>query len=171
MTKAGWVGLDGRFLNFAPQCKGWHELTSKGGSGSFLIFWSGLWKLTTAATIPYFTGQYADSSRGFGYVTVGADVDEFHSAAKETAKQLQALTDGYVKMVENENAQTKKSIRNSLNAAAQSLGFSTLLMALIVIMVAVWMAAVLTRRITAMISGIHIFQSGNMEHRLDVKVD
>ncbi len=169
LTKAGCVGLDGRFLNFAPQCKGWHELTSKGGSGSFLIFWSGLWKLTTAATIPYFTGQYADSPRGFGYVTVGADVDEFHSAAKETAEQLQSLTDGYVKMVENENAQTKKSIRNSLNTAAQSLGLSTLLMALVVIMVAVWMAAVLTRRITAMISGIHIFQSGNMEHRLDEK--
>ena len=169
LTKAGWVGLDGRFLNFAPQCKGWHELTSKGGSGSFLIFWSGLWKLTTAATIPYYTGQYADSPRGFGYVTIGADVDEFHSAAKETAKQLQSLTEGYVKMVENENSQTKKEIRHSLASTAQSLGFSTLLMALIVIMVAVWIAAVLTRRITAMISGIHIFQSGNMEHRLDVK--
>lgn len=169
LTKAGWVGLDGRFLNFAPQCKGWHELTSKGGSGSFLIFWSGLWKLTTAAAIPYYTGQYADSPRGFGYVTVGADVDEFHSAATETAKQLQTLTEGYVKMVETENVNTKMEIQKSLAATAQSLGFSTLLMALIVIMVAVWMAAVLTRRITAMISGIRIFQSGNMEHRLDVK--
>jgi signal transduction histidine kinase len=169
LTKAGWVGLDGRFLNFAPQCKGWHELTSKGGSGSFLIFWSGLWKLTTAAAIPYYTGQYADSPRGFGYVTVGADVDEFHSAAIETAKQLQSLTEGYVKIVENENAQTKKEIHNSLAATAESLGFSTFLMAVIVIMVAVWMAAVLTRRITAMISGIRIFQSGDMEHRLDVK--
>lgn len=169
LTKAGWVGLDGRFLNFAPQCKGWHELTSKGGSGSFLIFWSGLWKLTTAATIPYYTGQYADSPRGFGYVTIGANVDQFHASATETANQLQSLTDDYVKMAENENAQTREEINNSLTATAQALGFSTLLMAVIVIMVAVWMAAVLTRRITGMISGIRIFQSGKMDHRLDVK--
>lgn len=168
LTKAGWVGLDGRFLNFAPQCKGWHELTSKGGSGSFLIFWTGLWKLTTAATIPYYTGQYADSPRGFGYVTIGADVNEFHAAATESAKQLQSLTSSYVKMVEKGNEQTSTEINNSLAATAQSLSFYTLLMIAAVIMVAIWMAAVLTRRITAMISGIRTFQHGNMEHRLDV---
>jgi signal transduction histidine kinase len=167
LTKAGSVGLDGRFLNFAPQCKGWHELTSKGGSGSFLIFWTGLWKLTTAATIPYYTGQYAGSARGFGYVTIGADVNEFHAAAAESAKQLQALTDRYAGMVDKENEKTKKEINNSLASAAQSLSLSTLLMVIIVIVVAIWMAAVLTRRITAMISGIRLFQTGKMDHRLD----
>jgi signal transduction histidine kinase len=167
LTKAGLVGLDGRFLNFAPQCKGWHELTSKGGSGSFLIFWTGLWKLTTAATIPYYTGQYAGSPRGFGYVTIGADVNEFHADATESAKQLQALTDRYAGMVDKENEITKEAIKNSLALAAQSLSFSTLLMVIIVIVVAIWMAAVLTRRITAMISGIRLFQTGQMDHRLD----
>ena len=48
----GEMALDCRYLNFAPQCSGWHNLTREGGSGSFVIFWSGLWKLTTAATIP-----------------------------------------------------------------------------------------------------------------------
>jgi signal transduction histidine kinase len=167
LTRAGWVGLDGRFLNFAPQCKGWHELTSKGGSGSFLIFWTGLWKLTTAATIPYYTGQYAASPRGFGYVTIGADVNEFHAAATESAKQLQTLTDGYVKMVDKENKQARQEIRNFLATTAQSLSLSTVLMVGLVIIVAIWMAAVLTRRITAMISGIRLFQSGHMSHRLD----
>jgi len=167
LTKAGWVGLDGRFLNFAPQCKGWHELTSKGGSGSFLIFWTGLWKLTTAATIPYYTGQYADSPRGFGYVTIGADVNEFHAAATKSAKQLQALADGYVQRVDKENKQARQEIGNSLATTAQSLSLYTVLMVGIVIIVAIWMAAVLTRRITAMISGIHLFQSGHMDHRLD----
>lgn len=57
LTKAGLVGLDCRYLNFAPQCTGWFDLTQHGGSGSFTILWSGLWKLTTAATIPYYTGQ------------------------------------------------------------------------------------------------------------------
>ena len=167
LTKAGWVGLDGRFLNFAPQCKGWHELTSKGGSGSFLIFWTGLWKLTTAATIPYYTGQYSTSPRGFGYVTIGADVNEFHAAATESAKQLQALTDDYVKMVDKENKQARQEIRNFLATTVQSLSLSTVLMVGLVIIVAIWMAAVLTRRITAMISGIRLFQSGHMGHRLD----
>jgi signal transduction histidine kinase len=167
LTQAGWVGLDGRFLNFAPQCKGWHELTSKGGSGSFLIFWSGLWKLTTAAAIPYYTGQYANSPRGFGYVTIGADVNEFHAPATESAKELQALTNGYVKIVEKGNEETRKEISNSLTGTAKSLGFSTLLMIAVVMLVAIWMAHVLTRRITAVISGIRTFQRGDMEHRLD----
>ncbi|OPY14561.1 MAG: Sensor histidine kinase TodS [Syntrophus sp. PtaB.Bin001] len=167
LTKAGSVGLDGRYLNFAPQCKGWHELTSKGGSGSFLIFWTGLWKLTTAATIPYYTGQYADSPRGFGYVTIGADVNEFHADATESAKQLQALTNRYAGMVDKENEKTKEAINKSLATAARSLSLSTLLMIGIVIIVAIWMAAVLTRRITAMISGIRLFQTGKMDHRLD----
>ncbi len=50
LTKAGQVGLDCRYLNFAPQCAGWQELTEQGGSGSFLILWSGLWERTTAKT-------------------------------------------------------------------------------------------------------------------------
>ncbi len=37
LTKQGNVGLDGRFLNNAPQCTGWMDLTEKGGSGSFYI--------------------------------------------------------------------------------------------------------------------------------------
>jgi hypothetical protein len=57
-VKAGTVALDCRYLNFSPQCAGWNQLTEKGGSGSFAIFFSGLWKLTTAAAIPYYTGQY-----------------------------------------------------------------------------------------------------------------
>jgi HAMP domain-containing protein len=167
LTKAGWVGLDGRFLNFAPQCRGWHELTSKGGSGSFLIFWTGLWKLTTAATIPYYTGRYADSPRGFGYVTIGADVNEFHAAATESSEQLQKLAEGYVNMVDRENSLAQQEIDYSLASTAQSLSFSTLVMAAFVIAVAIWMAAVLTRRITAIISGIRLFQSGQMDHRLE----
>jgi hypothetical protein len=48
-------------------------------------FFSGLWKLTTAAAIPYYTGQYGKTPQGFGFVTIGANVDEFHKAATETA--------------------------------------------------------------------------------------
>ncbi len=168
LTRAGMVGLDGRFLNFAPQCKGWHELTSRGGSGSFLIFWSGLWKLTTAASIPYHTGRYAGSPRGFGYVTIGANVDEFHAPAMETAKHLDSIIGTYLATAEQKNQETKTQVAASLSHAAKSLGLSTLVMVVVVILIAVWMAAVLTRRITAMIAGIQIFKRGDMDHRLSV---
>ncbi len=168
LTRSGMVGLDGRFLNFAPQCKGWHELTSKGGSGSFLIFWTGLWKLTTAASIPYHTGRYADSPRGFGYVTIGANVDEFHSSATETAKRLQSLIGEYTSKAEQKSKEAQERVAHSLAQAAKSLSISTFIMAVVVVLIAIWMAAILTRRITAMISGIQVFKQGNMDHRLSV---
>jgi hypothetical protein len=85
--------LDCRYLNFSPQCDGWNALTEHGGSGSFVIFFSGLWKLTTAAAIPYYTGQYGKTPQGFGFVTIGANVDEFHKAATETAVKINTLVD------------------------------------------------------------------------------
>ena len=57
----------------------------------FLINWSGVLKLTTAATIPYYTGQYANSKRGFGFVTIGASIDDFHAAANETKKNVSEI--------------------------------------------------------------------------------
>lgn len=82
--KTGCISLDCRVLDTAPQCQGWHTGTKDCGSGSFLIFWSGLWRLTTYATVPYYTGIYGRSKRGFGYVTIGANVDDFHKAAMVT---------------------------------------------------------------------------------------
>ena len=90
-STSGSVGLDCRYLNHSPQCHGWDALTEHGGSGSFVIFFSGLWKLTTAAAIPYYTGPYGASKRGFGYVTIGANVDDFHKAATESGKRIDAL--------------------------------------------------------------------------------
>jgi hypothetical protein len=63
LVKAQSIALDCRYLNFSPQCDGWHAVTEHGGSGSFVIFFSGLWKLTTAAAIPYYTGQYGKTHK------------------------------------------------------------------------------------------------------------
>ena len=76
-AKSGLIPLDCRYLNFAPQCDGWHQINSTGGYGSFLIYWSNIWKLTTASTIPYYTGQYGKSLKGFGVITIGANIGEF----------------------------------------------------------------------------------------------
>ena len=65
-VKDGNIGLDCRYINFAPQCQGWMQLTENGGFGSFVINWSNVWKLTTAAAIPYYTGKYANSKEDLG---------------------------------------------------------------------------------------------------------
>ena len=87
--ESGDIPLNCRVLDTAPQCQGWHRGTEDGGSGSFLIRWSGLWKLTTYAAIPYYTGIYGNSKRGFGYVTIGANVADFHKAATITKQKIE----------------------------------------------------------------------------------
>ena len=119
LTAKGNLGLDCRYLNFAPQCTGWYNLTQHGGSGSFVIFWSKLWKLTTAATIPYYTGFYKNSPRGFGFVTIGANVHEFHSAANETARQITGIKTEYEQSLRRKEIHTLNSMSELLNRSPQ----------------------------------------------------
>ena len=165
--KAGQVGLDCRYLNFSPQCDGWKALTEHGGSGSFVIFFSGLWKLTTAAAIPYYTGQYGKSPQGFGFVTIGANVEEFHKAASDTATRINTLLDEKDDSFKARRADLLEQIEQSLAMTAFGLWGSTLLMVIVVIAIAVWMSGILTGRITGMISGIRAFQKGDLSRRLD----
>ncbi|WP_310494864.1 sensor histidine kinase [Dechloromonas sp.] len=167
LVKAGTVGLDCRYLNFSPQCDGWNALTEHGGSGSFVIFFSGLWKLTTAAAIPYYTGQYGKSPQGFGFVTIGANVDDFHKAATDTAGRINQLVAEKDASLAIQRGELLDHIAESLTSTGIGLWTSTLLMVAIVIGIAIWMAGLLTRRITAMITGIHAFQEGDLKHRLD----
>ena len=167
LVKAGTVGLDCRYLNFSPQCDGWNALTEHGGSGSFVIFFSGLWKLTTAAAIPYYTGQYGKTPQGFGFVTIGANVDEFHKAATDTATKINALIAEKDASFKAQRGEMLDDIQKSLKSTAIGLWGSTTLMVLLVIGIAIWIANLMTGRITNMISGIHAFQQGNLEHRLD----
>lgn len=169
LVKAGTVGLDCRYLNFSPQCDGWNAVTEHGGSGSFVIFFSGLWKLTTAAAIPYYTGQYGKTPQGFGFVTIGANVDEFHKAATDTASRINTLVEEKDSDFKAQRTALLNHIAHSLTSTATGLWGSTLLMVAIVIGIAVWMAGVLTRRITGMIGGIHAFQNGDLSRRLDAR--
>ena len=167
LAKAGTVALDCRYLNFSPQCDGWNALTEHGGSGSFVIFFSGLWKLTTAAAIPYYTGQYAQSPQGFGFVTIGANVDDFHKSATETGQKITALVNEKDNSFKAQRGEMLSGIDDSLTTTAIGLWGSTAVMILIVIGIAIWMANLLTRQITNMIAGIRSFQGGNLQHRLD----
>ncbi|QJB56037.1 ATP-binding protein [Pseudodesulfovibrio sp. zrk46] len=168
LTTQGMLGLDCRYLNFAPQCQGWYNLTKDGGSGSFVIFWSGLWKLTTAAAIPYFTGRYGDTPRGFGFVTIGANVHEFHKAATETEVQLSEMATSYGQQMAQKDEEAQQSLKGALRKTGKEISWSTIVMIVLVILVAIWMASALTKKITGMIKGIRRFQNGDMEHRLEV---
>lgn len=169
LIKAGTVGLDCRYLNFSPQCDGWNALTEHGGSGSFVIFFSGLWKLTTAAAIPYYTGQYGQSPQGFGFVTIGANVDDFHKAATETAQKIDALIKEKDAGFKQQRLDMLGGIDHNLTATAIGLWISTVVMIVIVIGIAIWMANLLTSRITTMIEGIQQFKNGALDHRLDAR--
>ncbi|MCL1833936.1 MAG: ATP-binding protein, partial [Leptospirales bacterium] len=158
LTRQRLVGLDGRYLNNAPQCTGWMDLTEKGGSGSFYILWSGLYKLTTAAAIPYYTGKYAPSKennfskRGFAFVTIGAGLDDFTKPAQITGIHLATEIN-----------------KRLLSTTLQLFGTTAIIM-VIVIFVAFWMASFLTSNIAKLNQGIARFRGGERQFRFNSSI-
>ncbi|MEG2173081.1 MAG: ATP-binding protein [Desulfovibrionaceae bacterium] len=165
LTQQGLVGLDCRYLNFAPQCTGWFDLTKGGGSGSFLILWSNLWKITTAAAIPYYTGQYAASPRGFGFVAIGAGVEDFHRPAMETKKVIDQLIIDSDTDINSLVTASQQTITDSLMNTATSLTLSTMIMIVLVVFIAIWLASSFTGSITRVINGVARFRSGERQFR------
>ncbi|MCP1108841.1 ATP-binding protein [Ohessyouella blattaphilus] len=159
LTKNSLVGLDGRYLNNAPQCIGWMDLTKDGGSGSFYILWSGIYKLNTAAAIPYYTGQYAPgehndfSKRGFGFVAVGSGLEDF----TEPATKMEGVL-------------TTTITKNQNDTAMALLGSAGVLMILI-ILIAIFVASSVTGNIKRLTEGLNRFRSGerNFRYRAPVK--
>ncbi|MDR0937307.1 MAG: response regulator [Oscillospiraceae bacterium] len=155
LTRYGYVGLDGRYLNNAPQCTGWLDLTRRGGSGSLYILWSGVWKLNTAAAIPYYTGRYAPSAEnnwsrvGFGFVAVGAGLEDFTAPAQATKLKLD------------------EEVGDALFLSLLHLGLLTLGLIVLVIFIAVWLAAYLTGNINRLIDGLRAFHSGKRHYRFE----
>ncbi|MDO6460016.1 EAL domain-containing protein [Granulosicoccaceae sp. 1_MG-2023] len=162
------LALDCRYLKFAPQCSGWWNLTRNGGSGSFVIFWSGIWKLTTAAAIPYYTGRYGDNERGFGVVTIGANVPEFHSAATRVSGQIDAILAEEGDRLAEQRQALGESIDKNVSVLFRHLSLSTSLMVLVVMAIAIWMATYLTDRILKLNQGIGRFSAGDLRYRFPV---
>lgn len=158
LTRRGLVGLDGRYLNNAPQCTGWMDLTRDGGSGSFYILWSGLYKLNTAAAIPYYTGQYAPSEangysrRGFGFVAIGSGLDSFTKPARETEAKLDS------------------AVAENLKGTFIQLSTTTAILVVLVVFIAIWMASFLTNSITQLIKGISRFRAGERQFRFNAPI-
>ncbi|GHU04638.1 hypothetical protein FACS1894158_05350 [Betaproteobacteria bacterium] len=169
LTASGNVGLDCRYLNFAPQCIGWYNLADDGGSGSFLILWSGLWKLTTTAAIPYYTGQYspeaAGNRRGFGIVTIGANVEDFHEVANASKTRLNEIIQDVKNDMNVQGDVVDEALYNDMKDTAYSLTISTIVLVVIVIFIALWLASYLSRKIGWLNNGFNSFRLGDKNFR------
>ena len=164
----GNISLDCRVLDMAPQCQGWHDGTEDGGSGSFLIFWSGLWKLTTHAAVPYYTGMYGNSRRGFGYVTIGANLDEFHKAAKTTRVEIEKNIRKQGDDITLAAAESRKLIEKG---ASRNLGLMTAITlgsALIVACVSVLVSLSITRPLRRLTAGAAAMAGGDLKQAIRV---
>ncbi|MDR1319224.1 MAG: methyl-accepting chemotaxis protein, partial [Treponema sp.] len=170
LTAAGLVGLDGRYLNNAPQCRGWYDLTAEGGSGSFLILWSGIWKPNTAATIPYYTGNYGKTRRGFGFVALGAGLEDFQIPAKNMEKVLGNIINEANLDLTLAVHETRRAISGNLLGTTARLGISAGLMIILVVLIAIWMASIFASSITTLIVGISRFRAGDRYFRFNPQV-
>jgi signal transduction histidine kinase/DNA-binding response OmpR family regulator len=168
LKELGVVPLDCRYLNFAPQCEGWMQLTKNGGYGSFVINWSNVWKLSTAATIPYYTGKYANTKRGFGFVSIGASVDDFHAAANKTKEDVLNILNNQTKSMETIVNANQYEIKDFINILVNELTLITLTLVLIIIFIAVWMSDYIISKINNLIVGTKKFANNELDYRIKV---
>jgi signal transduction histidine kinase/ActR/RegA family two-component response regulator len=125
----------------------------RGGSGSLYILWSGKYKLNTAAAIPYYTGHYAPSDAnggsrvGFGFVAIGASVEDFTEPAQRTQESLNIAA------------------KENLDSTTTQLLATTAAIITLVVFVAIWLAGYITNNITLIIAGISRFRRGERQFR------
>ncbi|MFX4236834.1 ATP-binding protein [Aliarcobacter butzleri] len=168
LQEDGNVGLDCRYLNFAPQCEGWMQLTQNGGYGSFIINWSNVWKLTTAATIPYYTGKYGNTKRGFGFVAIGASVDDFHSAANKTREDVIKILNNQTESMSEIMSENQLEIKDFINALINELTIITFVMVILVIVIALLMSSYLSKKIENILVGTKKFANNELDYRIKV---
>jgi signal transduction histidine kinase len=165
---AGRIPLDCRVLDMAPQCEGWHRGTEDGGSGSFLIFWSGLWKLTTYAAVPYHTGIYGATKRGFGYVTIGANVDDFHKAASITRAYIEKGISDQSLNIQESIDKAKESIGDNARRNRGMILTITLIAAALIIGVSIVISYTITRPLRHLTDVALAMSQGHLDQNIQI---
>ena len=165
--KSGHIPLDCRYLDFAPQCAGWHEINETGGYGSFQIFWSGIWKLTTAATIPYYTGRYGESKRGFGFVTIGANVGEFTRSGMQTQENLKELIGNVNQTISGNIRKIGSNTDESLSGFQSQMIYISMFTIFGVLIFTVIAGQNIRSRVGALISSTNDLSAGNLSARVE----
>ena len=170
LTAAGTVALDGRYLNNAPQCTGFMDMTREGGSGSFLLLWSGIWKPTTAAAIPYYTGNYGKTKRGFGIVTISAGLEDFNRPALETEKVLEEIIVSTDAALTQASIEANNILSSNLVTTSIKMGTTSGITIVLVVLIAIWISAIFSASITGLIKGISRFRIGQRHFRFNPPV-
>ncbi len=167
--KAGRISLDCRILDTAPQCQGWHRGTEDGGSGSFVILWSGLWKFTSYAAVPYYTGMYGKSKRGFGYVTIGANVEDFHKAANATKQYIESAIREKGAAISATTDQTRASIENTETKSRNLLAIVSVISVMAVLGASMMVSLSITRPIKRLTDGAVAMSRGELDQHIEMK--
>ena len=153
LTVQSMLGLDGRYLNNAPQCTGWLDIAGNGGSGSLYILWSGIYKLNTAAAIPYYTGQYAPSENnpypgiGFGFVAIGAGLEDFTAPAIAMSENLDDVATDI----------TKSTVLQTI--------LITIVLIIFIVFVAINLSVFITQNLNILTEGVTRFKKGERQFR------
>ncbi len=162
--KSGFVGLDGKYLKEkAPQCDGWINCTEFGGSGSFLIYWSGLWKFTAVASVPYTTGHYKDYPRGFGYVTLGAEIADFHKDVSIMENDLKNQYTAFENEVEQSNSDAKKLFSSIARKNMNTLILISILIFIAIIIMGYYTSKKLVQPVKALTDAAQKLSRGNFD--------
>ena len=163
---AGRIPLDCRYLDFAPQCTGWHEINKTGGYGSFQIFWSEIWKLTAAATIPYYTGRYGESKRGFGFVTIGANVGEFTRSGMQSQENLRTLIGNVNNTISKNIRQIASNTRDTLSRFKDQMVYISMFMVFGVMVFTIIAGNNIRSRVAELIKGTKALSAGELNTRI-----
>jgi hypothetical protein len=168
--KAGTIGLDGKSLKEkAIQCEGWINATEKGGSGSFLIFWSGLWKFTAVATVPYYTGDYGNHKRGFGYVTIGAEIADFHKAANITGENIKKNIDKFNEALDKSSLETKSKVKRINNNNIALIIIISIILGGVVTILGIIFSNKIINPVKYLIKGTEEIKSGHYDFNIDIE--
>lgn len=169
LTKVGYVGADCRYQSFASQCAIWHKLTQSGGSGSFFHEWEGIRRLSSVAAIPYYTGKYANSARGFGYVTVSVNINDFQKPAKAASQLIAGKIQEFDKAMDTRQSNLHDIIDSSITRTSVILTICTLVMILMVVAITIWLASLFTKHLVNLIKGLGRIEAGDYTFRFPYK--
>ena len=165
-VQSGYVPLDCRYLDFAPQCAGWNQILRGGGYGSFLVYWSGIWKLTAVAPIPYFSPYF---TQGFGFVTISTNIGEFASTGIAAQEVLKENIGQVNSSISAEIRSIGRGARDALiGFRRQLVGIGAVLLGVVLVVVMV-ASFNLKRRVAELLAGAEAFSKGNLETRIATK--
>ncbi|MDR2452033.1 MAG: HAMP domain-containing histidine kinase, partial [Candidatus Accumulibacter sp.] len=107
----------------------------------------------------------AGNRRGFGIVTIGANVDEFHRAATESKERLGGIIQAANDDMIASGTAADVALRDNMQSTATSLAGSTLVLIVLVIFIAIWMASYLSKKLGWLNDGFHRFRVGEKDFR------